>query len=574
METLRDQQLQRFNELKAQMSGFLPYWRDLSDYVDPTTSRYLLTDRNRNTRNLRNTKVINGRATLARETLVHGFMSGVTNPARPWFQFRAQDPDLNKYRPVKVYLDTVRQRTAEIFLKSNLYTTLPLVYAGISTHATAAFEIMEDEASVIRCYDYPIGSYYLGTNDRLAVDTAYRQFQMTVGQLVQKFGLKNVTEATANAYRQKQFDRWVTVMRAVEPNRMRNPDGFEAKNKLFSSSYWEWGSEPDKYLRLSGFDGFPVIAPRWQVVGEDVYGSSCPAMRALGDTIQLQMEERRKATLVDKHNTPPMTAPTSLEKKLISNLPGGITYVDVLSGQQGMQPAYQTNLTGMQFLLQDIGELGDRIDEHYYKNLFMLVSQLDREATAFEIAQRQEEKLLGLGPVYMRLNDELLDPTVNRTVEIMVKRSKPYWEGLLNGDPLLPPPPPELMGAGLVIEYNSVLNQAMKAVGINAIERTFTFAGNMSQAFPEVLDNFNADRAVELYADINGTPPEVLNDEQTRMQIRAQRAQKMQAQQNLEAAQAGSQAVKNLATSPVSDNNALAQLLSRVQTPVPQGGAA
>src|SRR5574340_1104145 len=143
METLRDFQLQRFNELKAQQSGYLPYWRDLSDYVDPTTSRYLATDRNRNTRNLRNPKVVNGRATLARETLIHGLMSGVTNPARPWFQFRAQDPDLNKYRAVKVYLDTVRQRMAEVFLKSNLYTTLPLIYSGISTHATAAFEIMD-----------------------------------------------------------------------------------------------------------------------------------------------------------------------------------------------------------------------------------------------------------------------------------------------------------------------------------------------------------------------------------------------------------------------------------------------
>ena len=110
METLRDQQLQRFNELKAQQSGFLPYWRDLSDYVDPTTSRYLLTDRNRNTRNLRNTKVINGRATLARETLVHGLMSGMTNPAQAWLEYRTGDPDLDKYRPVKVYLDLLRKR--------------------------------------------------------------------------------------------------------------------------------------------------------------------------------------------------------------------------------------------------------------------------------------------------------------------------------------------------------------------------------------------------------------------------------------------------------------------------------
>jgi len=573
-QSMRDFHLQQLSELKSQRSGFMPYWRDLTDFLDPTTSRYLITDRNHNTRNIRNTKIVNSRATLARETLVHGLSSGVTNPAQPWFMFKAEDPGLNTFRASKVYLDLVRERMATVFLRSNLYTQLPLTYAGIGSHGIDAFELLADPVTTVRCYGYPIGSYMLGANDRLVIDTAYREFQMTVGQLVQKFGLENCTDATKTAYRNKQYERWVTVVRAIHPNRDKTMNPVEAKNKAFLSAYWEWGSPADQYLKLSGFDSFPVIAPRWQAVGEDVYSTSCPGMRALGDVIQLQMEEKRKVTLVDKHNTPPMTAPSSMEKKLISNLPGGITYIDVMSGQQGMVPAYQTSLAGMQFLLEDIEKVGQRIDDAFYKNLFLMVSQLDREATAYEIAARQEEKLLALGPVYMRLNDELLDTTVNRTLEMMIEQSRPYWEGRLNGDPLLPPPPPELMGAKLTIQYNNVMSQAMKAVGINSIERTFTFAGSIQPAFPEVLDNLNADKAIIYYADVNGTPPDLLNDEQTVKQIRAGRAQQQQAQQAMAAAQQGSQVAKNLGTTPLSDNNALAQLLGRVQTPVPQGGQA
>ena len=576
MAELRDFLQQNLSGMKTERSSFDPHWRDISDFVMPRTSRFFASDRNRG--NLRNMKINDSTATMALRTLQAGLISGVTNPARPWIQMRTTDPDLNKWRGTRIYLDIVRDAMSEIFLKSNLYTTLPNSYSNLGGYGTDCFDLEEDEVSVVRCYSWPIGSYYLAADHRLSVDTAYREFQMTCVQMVRKFGLDNVSDGCRDCYQRGNYTAWFTVYHAVEQNPDFIPGGMDPRNMQYRSIYWERGSIPEKYLRQSGYHTKPFIASRWQLTGEDIYGSS-PGMDALGDVMALQLEQRRKVSVIDKHVNPPTQAPVSLERKGVSNVPGGVTYVDAMQNGQPITPTYQTQLSGMQYLLQDIGETQGRINTAFYRDLFLMLanSAQDSKRTAYEVARLEEEKLLALGPVYMRLNDELLDPLTTRTMQIMVDRSRPYWEGKLNGSPIIPPPPPELAGADIQFEYISTMSQAMKSVGVNAIERTMTFAGNLAQAFPDILDNISGDRAVRTYADINGTPADMMVDEKQVEQVRAQRAKQAQMQQSMAMAQQGADAANKLANAPLSDNNALSQLLGRMQQQQqqqqqPQGG--
>ncbi|MFW8092409.1 portal protein, partial [Klebsiella pneumoniae] len=66
-------------------------------------------------------------------------------------------------------------------------------------------------------------------------------------------------------------------------------------------------------------------------------------MLALGQVKALQLEQKRKSQLIDKATNPPMVAPTSLKNQRVSLLPGDVTYIDVLSGQDGFKPAYLVN---------------------------------------------------------------------------------------------------------------------------------------------------------------------------------------------------------------------------------------
>ncbi len=110
------------------------------------------------------------------------------------------------------------------------------------------------------------------------------------------------------------------------------------------------------------------------------------------------------------------------------------------------------------------------IDEAFYKNLFLMIAEVGDQPniTATQINTMREEKMLMLGPVLERLNDELLDPLIDRVFNIMLKRG------------MLPPPPKEIQGMPLRVEYISVLAQAQKAMGIGNIERFVGFVGNLA----------------------------------------------------------------------------------------------
>lgn len=73
------------------------------------------------------------------------------------------------------------------------------------------------------------------------------------------------------------FETWFEVVHAVLPNANRDTGKLNAKNKRFSSIYYEPGGSGDKLLSESGFDEMPILVPRWDINGEDAYGSSCPA---------------------------------------------------------------------------------------------------------------------------------------------------------------------------------------------------------------------------------------------------------------------------------------------------------
>lgn len=550
MDTKREQFNRRLASLKTERASFIEHWRDLSDYILPRQSRFVVTDRNRGDR--RNSKIVDNTATLAVRTLASGMMSGITSPARPWFQLRTPDPALNEFTPVKLWLELVKSRMQEVFLRSNLYTTLPITYGDLGVFGTNAFAVLEDSEDVIRCYPYPIGSYMIGTSYRGNVDTCYREFQMTVTQIVGQFGIEQVSESVKNLYERGNKDAWIDVIHVVEPNDEYDERRPSSKYKRFRSVYYEPGQNRDQLLRESGFDDFPLMAPRWSLTGEDIYGHS-PAMDALGDIKALQLEQKRKAQAIDKLVNPPMTAPSSLRNQRASLLPGDVTYVDISQGQQGFAPAYQIN-PRIQELMMDIQENQGRIRRAFFEDLFLMIANDTRSnITAREIQERHEEKLLMLGPVLERLNDELLDPLIDRTFNIMMKVG------------MIPKPPPELQGMDLSVEYISVMAQAMKMVGISSIERTMQFAGQIAQANPQVLDKIDFDQALDEYSTMLGVPPSIIRDDETVAKTRAQRAQQQNMMMAAQTAQQGAQTAKTLSETQVTDENALTNMINNLR---------
>ncbi|HDV4799512.1 phage tail protein [Klebsiella pneumoniae] len=552
-ETLKEQLQKQQAQLTNDRSSFDPHWRELSDFINPRGSRFLVTDVNRDDR--RNTKIVDPTATLAARTLSSGMMSGITSPARPWFKLATPDPDMMDYGPVKLWLEVVQRRMNEVFNKSNIYQSLPLLYASLGNYSTGAMAVLEDDSDVIRTMMFPIGSYYMANSARGSVDTCFRKFSMTVRQLVMAFGLNNVSDSVKGMWDSGNYESWIEVIHAVYPNIDRDTAKLNSKNKPVKSVYYEVGGDSDKLLRESGFDEFPIMAPRWEVNGEDVYGSSCPGMIALGQVKALQLEQKRKSQLIDKATNPPMVGPSSLRNQRVSLLPGDITYIDQVTGQDGFKPAYLVNPNTAD-LLADIQDTRQIINSAYFVDLFMMLQNINTRSMPVEaVIEMKEEKLLMLGPVLERLNDECLNPLIDRTFSIMARKN------------LLPPPPDVLQGMPLRIEYISVMAQAQKSIGLSSLSSTVGFIGQLAQAKPEALDKLNVDQAIDAFAEMSGVSPTVIVSQDQVEQVREQRAQQQQQQQMVAMGMAAAQGAKTLSEAQTADPSVLTALSNAAGAP-------
>ena len=542
-ETIPREKLQtRWGQLKTERATWWAHWKEISDYLLPRSGRFFIQDRNRGNR--RHNNIYDSTGTRALRVLAAGMMSGMTSPARPWFRLATADADLMKYAPVKLWLNDVSNLMHAIFQKSNTYRALHSMYEELGAFGTAASIVLPDFQNVIHHYPLTTGEYCIATNWKGDVTTLYREFQKTVHEVVAEFGIDKVSPTVKGMYERGTLDAWVTIIHAIEPRSDRDPTKTDSLNMPWRSVYFEIGGRPDAYLRESGFKRFPALCPRWATSGGDIYGNS-PGMEALGDVKQLQHEQLRKAQGIDYKTKPPLQAPTSMKNRDVETLPGGITYVDMVSPHGGIKTAFEVNLD-LSHLLADIQDVRHRIEGCFYADLFlMLANQSDARMTATEVAERHEEKLLMLGPVLERLQNELLDPLIEMTFDQIMAAG------------IVPPPPEELQGHDINVELVSMLAQAQRAVGTNSIDRFVGNLGAVAQFKPEALDKFDADKWVDIYADSLGLDPQIIMPADQVQALRAQRAQAQQAAQQAALANQGADTAQKLAAAKTSEPNAL-----------------
>lgn len=532
----------RLNALKNERSSWLTHWQDISTFLLPRSGRFFVQDRNKG--GSRTNNIYDSTGTKALRVLAAGMMAGMTSPARPWFRLGTNDPELMKSAAVKQWLNDVTKLLLDVFAKSNTYRSLHGMYEELGAFGTAASIVLPDFDTVLHHYPLTAGEYAVATDHRGKVTTLYREFQKTVGELVGEFGLEAVSTTVRNLYDRGSLDQWVTVIHAIEPREARDAAKRDNKNMPWKSTYFEAGGESDKFLRVSGFNRFPAIVPRWSTTGGDIYGNS-PGMEALGDIKQLQHEQLRKAEGIDYKTNPPLQVPTSAKGNELDTLPGGISYVDVAGGGNAIKTMFDVNLD-LSHLLGDIQDVRGRINGAFYADLFlMLANQNDARMTATEVAERHEEKLLMLGPVLERLHNELLDPLIDMAFERVMAAG------------IVPTPPQELQGVNIQVEFVSMLAQAQRAIGTNSIDRFVAGIGQIASVKPEALDKLDADRYVDLYSDLLGVDPSLLLANDKVAIIRQQRAQ--QALEAQQAAKAEQQArmVKDLSGAKTGDQSVL-----------------
>ena len=528
-----------------------PYFRELARYFDPSRQRFDDIDHNSQVNRNYNTHMIDMQPAQALSVLSGGLMSSMTNPAVPWIKLTLQDQEKAAFGPIRNWLDEVAKMILHVLGKSNFYNVMPNIYSDGGLYATNSLFMEEDPVNLLRFYHLPMGTYRIANGAMNTIQTLGRELHLTVIQMVEKFGFDVLSDSVQKMYTDGQYFKHVPVYHLIHPREAYDPEKFDSSNMPYSSIYWQKGQ--DGILKESGYRNNPNACGRWTTIGSDAWGSLSPAMLTLGQARGLQKDQQQKFEAQEKMIRPPMIASSSLRNSRATLVPGGITYVDNLTASSftGFQPAFQSNFR-VDYTLQSIQDTRQQIKDFMYTDLFLSITNIDKSnTTAEEIARRNEEKLLLLGPVVNRMNEETLNPVVERTYSELLRRGQ------------LPDIPDELRGDALNIEYQGIMAQAQKLVSLTSQERATSYVGNLAALYPDIVDKFNADKAVDAYFDTVGADPHLLNDDEVVEQKRQQRAAQQRAEQIGQMAQPAQQAAdaaKLLSETDTGGQNALKTL--------------
>ncbi|MDR3572274.1 MAG: portal protein [Anaerolineaceae bacterium] len=555
----------RLMGLRVNRYSWWVHWRELADYFLPRRYKWLITPNQMARGAPINQHILDSSGCIFALRLAAGLVSGKSGPTSPWLRLKVGKIDSTKTSPLSLWLAECERLIYLIFAESNFYNSIATFYLDLVVFGTASMLIYEDFKSVINCINPCLGEYYVDIDGKYRPCIFYREFTMTVDACVKEFGEDNVSESILALYNQTDGagrTRELIIAHSIEPNDDGNAVKFGfPKNALWREAYWEWGGSTSTqggantqpgFLRKKFYFERINITGRWDLVSNDAYGRS-PAMDALPDQKQVQLETRRKAQAIDKMVNPPLVADVQLKNQPANLTPGGITYVQgfASAGKPGFASVYETKFP-VQEITQDLEMVKARMSQTFFNDVLRVASQYETRSnvTAVEWDLRKSEALVMLGPVLERIDNEVLKPIVERVFAIA------------NRAGIIPPPPAEAQGMMMNIEFQGILLQAQQATQAASIERVLQMGAQLAGIDPSSMDNIDIDYAIEKTSSLLNNDPKMIRSEDALAKIRQQRAQQAQQAQQADIAQKLSQGAKNLSGADMGGGqNALQQVL-------------
>jgi len=418
--------------------------------------------------------VFDSTAILAANTLASSVHGALTNPSMRWFDLRLRDDKLNLEDAAIEWLQACSEKVWYALQESDFNLQINEAYLDLVSFGSSCLIEEAESETEWKGVDFstlPIREIYFEPDHKGKILNFYRRYEWHALQIVEKFGDKTPTEIQERAKQAGQADQKLTVIFCIYPRKdKKNAD----TTKLLKPKDRPWGS---KYIIHStgeqvGEDGgyyeMPAFLPRWQKASGSMWGFG-PGTIALSDTMTLNtMIEQRLAAAAKVIDPPTLVT----ERGLMSDLdlqPGGQTVVRDI----GQIAPYES---GARFDVADQLIMDLRVNI----NKVFLVDRLELKEspamTATEVNARFDLMQRLLGPVFGRLQTDLLDPLIERTFRILLRgRQLPVMPDILAD-----------MDADLDVNYIGPMARAQKSDSVGMMQQWMATMGEFSQLFPEL----------------------------------------------------------------------------------------
>ena len=507
-------------------------WQDMNKFIDPL--RRDIQDKIESGEKLP-TDIYDDTAIQSNIILAAGLSGYMTNAAQRWFELRPRNEGLMNDPGVATFFNQSAEIMYSTLANSNFYQQVHNTYIALGSIGTGNLYEEDDAIDDIRFYSREPKEIYAIEDERNVVNMVYRLCEMTAYQVQSKFGDKNLPDNVKECLKHRDFGKKFEFIHYVCPRHARDVGKKDSINMPFAS-YWV-DKQNIKMMSEGGYNEFPFNVPRFYKKSSEVYGYS-PGYIVYSDIRMLNkmMETYIKGAEISIY--PPWLAESDSIIGTLDLRAASINYQKQPLSQgaavQSMQPK-----TNFQVTVDFIERVTGNIKAAYFTDLFLMLTQ-NANMTATEVIQRTQEKMLMLGPVLGRLQNELLNPVIVRTFNILLRRGK------------LPPVPESLQGQEFDVVYVSPLAKAQRAVQANDMNTFLTIVSQMSQFAPEIMDKIKSDTVVDKMGRIYSVDPDIIREDdevdgmrQQRAEAQAQQQKMLMMEQAAGLAKTGTEAMRN-----------------------------
>lgn len=515
-------------------------WAELAEFILQSQNGQFLGDQSRGIKKDQN--VFDSTAVIACRDLASAMHSTITNPAMKWSKLRFKEQELNNDYDSTNWLDQATDIMHGVFSESNLDSQLGSNYSSVCGLATGVLfhEEVEDAPDIFNFINWHLSEVAYSENRFGIVDCIYRKFTMTYQQLVEQFP-DSVPQFVLDKVDTEPMEE-ETIYLCIYPRKKKdvklNEVGLAPPEKRpFASCYI---MEREAYvLGEDGYYEFPVYVCRWSKLPGEIYGFG-PGHAARPDVRTLCKVREDKLKALAKATNPVII--TTQNNVLTTDFrPGKL--VTVRDTDKIKEFVTQTRFDVLQVEEQ---ELRASIKSAFYIDKLLLPPRTETgEMTAYEISQRLEQMQTILGPALNRLNMELLQPLVLRSLKILMRRN------------MIPPIPQKTLqlvqsmgkdprAIDLEITFVNSLSRSQQLGELRNVQSFVQEVFQMAQANPQVLDKLNLDAIIDYDARIRSIPESLIETDEQVQAIRQQRQQAQAQQQQLAAGQQIGDIVKNV----------------------------
>lgn len=513
--------IEKLKEMKTQLDSERDTFRNIYDaclfYLLPEHQNEQM-DR-RDSRIAEDSQPLDTTAQESAETLASGLFSTTITMGSEFFGFRTNNEELNDNDNVKRWFSQASKECLRYMQNSNYsmmaYETL-LYYVCLETGVM--YTGWEDNGLIYK--SYPITQCSISENKDGIVNTMFRSFQMTPQQAVERWGDKNSKEVLdAYADPQQRFVK-LPFFHACLPRDPREvkSGALVGSDMPFASYYVD--EQNSHIVEEGGYKSFPYAVPRFIRSSASPYGrgrafSALPLARQL-DECRADLMDGREHKL-----KPTVFMPTGSTEQGVDLRPSAINFYN---SQQGVPVFYNPDIdinSGMQEQVNVQAELR----QLFFVDLFTALSQADAKMTATQVNAIKSEKAQGLSPIANRLFDEYFNPSISRTLELLMDAN------------VLEPLPEELEGQEWTVEYTTRLSALLDQIEVNSsldiIHQAFGLY-QMKTEMPEIDDVIDLDQFIRNMFIAGNADMDIIRKKEDTEKLRQSRADQMAQQQQQE----------------------------------------